>query len=92
MTKLTALIAGLAVVTAAAAAQAEPAQIRVADLNLATTKGVATYFHRVDKIAYRMCSEGHGPALRNLACEAAVKAEAGEKLAAIQSTTQFAKR
>lgn len=89
MTKLTALIAGLTVV-AATAAHAE--QIRVSDLNLATTKGVTTYYNRVDKIAYGMCSEGRGPALRNLRCEAAVKAEAGEKLAAIQQKTQFAKR
>lgn len=91
MTKLTALIAGLAAI-AATAATAEPAQIRVADLNLATSTGVATYYHRVDKVAFRMCSEGRGPALRNTACEKAVKAEAGEKLAAIQSKTQFAKR
>lgn len=91
MTKLTALIAGLAAI-AATAAQAEAAEIRVADLNLATTKGVATYYHRVDKVAFQMCSEGRGPALRNTACEAAVKAEANEKLAAIQSKTQFAKR
>ena len=91
MTKLTALIAGLAVV-AATAAQAETAQIRVGDLNLASNKGVATYYSRVDKVAFQMCSEGRGPALRNLTCEAAVKAEAGEKLAAIQAKTQFAKR
>lgn len=91
MTKLTALIAGLAVV-AATAAQAQPAQIRVGDLNLASNKGVATYYNRVDKIAFQMCSEGRGPAMRNLSCEAAVKAEAGEKLAAIQANTQFAKR
>jgi UrcA family protein len=91
MTKLTALLAGLAAV-AATAAQAETAQIRVADLNLGSTKGVATYYSRVDKIAFSMCSEGRGPAMRNLRCEAAVKAEAGEKLAAIQAKTQYATR
>jgi UrcA family protein len=90
MTKI-ALIAGIAAI-AATAAQAETVQIRVSDLNLATTKGVTTYYNRVDKIAYDMCSAGRGPALRNFRCEAAVKAEAGEKLAAIQSKTQFAKR
>jgi UrcA family protein len=94
MTKLTARIAGLAIiaVSVASVAQAAPASIRVADLNLATTRGVTTYNKRVDRIAYQMCSEGYGARLRNTACEQAVKAEAGEKLAAIQQTTQFAKR
>ena len=97
MKNLTARVAGLATLALAAlpiaalstAAHAGPHQrVQVADLNLATTSGKATFDTRVDTAARRFCY-----AERNLeqkaACQAGVRAEANEKAA---GNIQFASR
>ena len=90
MIKLTAAIIALA--ATASVAQAAPIAIQVGDLDLGTTKGMVTYNHRVDTAARQFCNNGLGPIVRNVACEKAVKAEAGDKLAAIKQPRTYAQR
>jgi UrcA family protein len=82
-------VAALAVVSMiAATAQAQPS-VRVGDLNLATVAGKATFDHRVNVAADQVCGDERNFSIRD-ACEAAVRSEVGEKLAAISPATQFA--
>ena len=92
MIQFTPRIAGVATfaVTSALAlaAQAQPS-VRVGDLNLATVAGKATFDHRVNVAADQVCGDERNFSIRD-ACEAAVRSEVGEKLAAISPATQFA--
>jgi len=92
LTQLVTRIAGVATLAAvsvlAAAAQAQPS-VRVGDLNLATVAGKATFDHRVNVAADQVCGDERNFSIRG-ACEAAVRSEVSEKLAAISPSTQFA--
>ena len=92
MTQLVTRITGVATLAAvsvlAAAAQAQPS-VRVGDLNLATVAGKATFDHRVNVAADQVCGDERNFSIRG-ACEAAVRSEVSEKLAAISPSTQFA--
>jgi len=85
----TAGVATLAAVSVlASAAQAQPS-VRVGDLNLATVAGKATFDHRVSAAADQVCGDERNFSIRD-ACEAGVRSEVSEKLAAISPSTQFA--
>ena len=79
------------------AAQAAPAAVKVADLNLVSQEGVATFNQRADYAARKFCNtEISPPAPAN--CRAGVKTELNEKMDAIRSaqaaraSTTFAAR
>lgn len=88
---ITARIASLATLALAAlpaaalstAAYAQPAHavVRIADLNMASASGRATYEQRVDVAARQFCAREINLNVQ-AACEAAVHTEANEKLAA----------
>lgn len=103
--KLTNSLSGLAALALAAlpaaalttAAHAAPASVRVADLNLASVEGIATFQQRADSAARRFCSSERG--LSSAAsCRKGVKAELSEKMDAVRAaqasraTTAFAAR
>jgi UrcA family protein len=100
MQDFTARIAGVFMLTlaavplaagAASVAQAAPVAIRVADLDLNSARGAATFAQRADTAAREMCRvEGRSARLRDTSCEAVVKAEAAEKLAARQGQSMRA--
>jgi UrcA family protein len=69
---------------AASVAQAAPVAIRVADLDLKSASGQAAFAHRADRVAREICADARAGHLRDVACEAAVKREAVEKLAQVQ--------
>lgn len=92
MTQLTTRIVGVAALATAsmlaATAQAQPS-VRVGDLNLATVAGRAAFDHRVSVAADQACGDERNFSIRD-ACQAAVRNEVSEKLAAISPATQFA--
>jgi UrcA family protein len=73
------LAAGLA-----SAAQAAPAVIRIADLDMRTAAGRAAFDHRAGRAAREVCADLRSARLRDTACEAQVKREAAEKLAEVR--------
>ncbi|MDB5465430.1 MAG: hypothetical protein JWQ46_192 [Phenylobacterium sp.] len=91
MSNFAARIAGLATLALAAlpmvalttAAHAAPVRVQVADLNLASAAGEATFNGRVRSAANQMCG-----AERNLSmqarCRTAIRAEVQEKLVILQ--------
>jgi UrcA family protein len=95
MTQLTARFVGLATLALAAlpmaavatSVRAEPASVRVADLDLSRTEGVAAYHQRVASAAEAHCRQS-GVAASALsqvaACKAGVRAELVQKLSAVQ--------
>jgi UrcA family protein len=95
MQQLTARFAGAFMLTlaavplaagAASVAQAVPAVIRVADLDLTTAKGRTAFDQRTERAARQVCAGLRGGRIRDTACEAAVKREAADKLAAARQT------
>jgi UrcA family protein len=87
MKNFTARIAGLATLALAAlpiaalstAAHAQAAErVHVADLNLASAAGKATFETRVDTVARRFCRDERNLDLK-AACQAGVRTEANEK-------------
>lgn len=102
---LTNSISGLAMLALAAlpaaalttAAHASPASVRVADLNLASVEGVATFQQRAEFAARKFCSPDRS--LSSAAsCRKGVKTELTEKMDALRAsqaartTTTFAAR
>lgn len=94
MTNFASRIAGLATLALAAlpvaalstAAHAAPtARIHVADLNLASTDGVATFHQRVMVAANQVCGVEKNLGLQ-AACRAGVRTEVQEKLSQRQIT------
>jgi UrcA family protein len=95
MKDFTARFAGFAMLTLAAVplvaatatiANAAPAAIRIADLDLASTQGKAAFEQRTAHAARDVCRTPVRVTLREAsACQAAVKAEAHDKLAAVQN-------
>jgi len=91
LSKLTSRIASLATLALAALpaaalsttayAQAPYASVQVADLNLASASGRATYEQRLDAAARHFCSRETGLDIQ-AACKAGVRAEVNEKIAA----------
>jgi len=91
MTNITARLAGIATLalavlpavaltTAAHSAPYVPAKVQVADLNLASADGQATFHERTDAAARRFCSTT--TSLNTIsACRAGVRAEVNEKVA-----------
>jgi UrcA family protein len=65
--------------------------IQMADLNLATTAGKATFDRRVNSAADRVCRDEKNLSIQH-GCKLAVRAEVSEKLAAINSSTRLAAR
>jgi UrcA family protein len=65
--------------------------IQMADLNLATTAGKATFDHRTNSVADRVCGHERDLSIQR-ACKVAVRAEVTEKLAAINAPAQLAAR
>jgi UrcA family protein len=92
MLQLTPRIAGLAtfavIAAIGAAAHARPS-IKVSDLDLATDAGKAAFAHRINAAVSEACGPDRNFSIHT-ACEAAVRGEVGEKLAAITPSTQFA--
>jgi UrcA family protein len=96
MKNYTARIAGLATLALAAlpiaalstAAHAQAGRIQVADLNLASASGKATFERRADAVATHFCRAEHNLTQRS-ACQAGIRREADDKLAA---GVQFASR
>ena len=82
------LVAATAIVSFAAAAQAQPS-VRVGDLNLATVAGKAAFAHRVELAAGEVCGGDRNFSIRG-ACKAAVRDEVTDKLAAMDPATLFA--
>jgi UrcA family protein len=95
MQQLTARFAGVFMLTlaavplaagAASVAQAAPAVIRVADLDLKTAAGQAAFDHRASRAAREVCADLRSARLRDKACEAQVRREAADKLAEARQT------
>ena len=87
ITKVGAAVVMAAAITpfvAAAAAHAQPAAVRTADLNLAHPAQVSVLNGRIEHVARQICESYADP--RNIgsydACLAAVRAEANDKLSA----------
>jgi UrcA family protein len=70
------------------AAQAQPS-VRIGDLNLASDAGQAAFAHRLNVAAEQVCGAEKNFSIQ-YACQAGVRAEVTEKLAAITPATQFA--
>ena len=70
------------------AAQAQPS-VRSGDLNLASDAGQAAFAHRLNVAAEQVCGAEKNFSIQ-YACQAGVRAEVTEKLAAITPATQFA--
>ena len=95
MKNFTARFAGLAMLTlaavplaagAASVAYAAPAAIRIADLDLASAQGRAAFDHRAIRAAQDVCRSSARVTLSEAtACQAAVKAEAHDKLAGVEA-------
>ena len=66
-------------IVALSAARAEPATIRISDLNLSQPAAVETFNARVDHAAYQVCS-GVVDLTQAAACKASVRQEAMDKL------------
>ena len=99
MTNFAARLAGIATLALAAlpvaaistVAHAAPA-VRVADLDLASIEGVATYHQRVAAVTRQMCADERILS-RQQACRTGIRSEMQEKLAALQNRqTQMAAR
>lgn len=97
MQQLTARFAGVFMLTlaavplaagAASVAQAAPAVIRVADLDLTTAKGKAAFEQRADRAAREVCADLRSGRIRDTACEAQVRREAADKLAEAHQTVR----
>ena len=95
MTSLIAKIAGAVLFAGAALpavavtmAHAEPASVRMSDLNLSKASNVAEFHARVDHAAQKFCTGSVDP--RNLtqlaACRDGVRAEAQSKLNEVQAS------
>jgi UrcA family protein len=76
---------------AAAPAAHTPGSVRIADLNLASTAGKATFDDRVNSAAGEVCRHERNFSVQ-AACRSAVRTEATEKLALITSGVQYAAR
>jgi len=98
MTNFTSKIAGLATLALAAlpmaalpaSALAAPATVKVADLNLASPEGMATFDKRAHNAAASYCGQVRGLTERQM-CREAVREELAEKAAAIR-TAQIARQ
>src|SRR5258707_3624179 len=98
MTNFASRIAGIATLALAAvplaalstAAYAQPT-VRIADLNLASAAGKATFHHRLNVAADQICGREKGLSIQH-ACKAGVRAEVTEKLAMIAPATELAVR
>jgi len=96
MKNYTARIAGLATLALAAlpiaalstVAHAQTARVQVADLNLTSASGKATFERRADAAAAHFCRGEHNLTQR-AACQVSIRREAEDKLAA---GMQFASR
>jgi UrcA family protein len=94
MTNFTARIAGLATLALAAlpmtaiatASHAAPATVQVADLNLDTDAGLATFQQRTSTAAQTFCRTNGRSLSAQAACVKGVQVEVGEKLAATRQT------
>ena len=88
MKTIAARIAGIATLALAALpvaalsthAQAATARVHVADLNLASIDGVATFHQRVAAVANQICGDEKSLG-QQVACKAGVRSEGQEKLA-----------
>ncbi len=91
---IAAAAAALAVLPAAAHA-AEGARgavaVRIADLDLASPGGMAQFHRRVNVAAQRFCADELSLE-RQYACQAGVRIEMREKLAAVLPATRYARR
>ena len=96
MTSFAARFAGLATLALAAlpiaalatGAEAAPVAVKVGDLNLNSDAGLTAFHQRADWAAKSFCRDATRPGTRlsaARACQAAVKAEIGEKLADARS-------
>ncbi len=70
-------------IVALSAARAEPATIRISDLNLSQPAAVETFNARVEHAAYQVCS-GVVDLTQAAACKASVRAEAADQLSKSQ--------
>ncbi len=87
----TLLLAGLPMIALATSANAQPAVIKVADLNLASPTGQKIFAQRAQDAARTVCRVTPGTRAPNRACQAAVVAEAQEKAAAITPSMMAAR-
>jgi UrcA family protein len=73
-------------------AHAQPATVRISDLNLNQPAQVQVFDRRVEHAAEQVCADYASP--QNLTptalCHQAVKAEAQQKLAAVETANRFA--
>lgn len=97
MTNLTNQISSLAMLALAAlpmtalatASHAAPASVKVADLNLASVEGVATFQQRADFASRKYCEEERALSAR-VTCRKGVRAELNEKMEVVR-TAQIAR-
>jgi len=74
-------------------AHAEPVTVRVSDLNMSQPAQVQQYEQRVNQAARQLCSSVDARDLdQTAACTSAVKAEAADKLAQANRSTNIASR
>ena len=77
-------LAALPIAALATGAQAAPASVKVADLNLASQAGVTAFNHRADYAARKFCNT-ELPLSARANCREGVRVELSEKLDAIRS-------
>lgn len=77
-------LAALPIASLPASALAAPASVKIADINLLTPQGMATFDKRADYAARDFCREERSLSVA-AACRVAVKEELSEKVTAIRS-------
>lgn len=77
-------LAALPIAALATASHAAPASVRVADLNLASDEGAASFHQRAEYAARKFCVEELALSAR-ATCRKGVKAELNEKMEAIRT-------
>ena len=77
-------LAALPIASLPASALAAPASVKIADINLLSPQGMATFDKRADSAARDFCREERSLSVA-AACRVAVKEELSEKVTAIRS-------
>lgn len=77
-------LAALPIASLPASALAAPASVKIADINLLTPQGMATFDKRADYAARDFCRDERSLSVA-AACRVAVKEELSEKVTAIRS-------
>jgi len=77
-------LAALPIASLPASALAAPASVKIADINLLTPEGMATFTKRADYAARDFCREERSLSVA-AACRTAVKEELSEKVTALRS-------